>query len=181
MSLFRKRAPEPEPLDPAFSLPPAPPRECTEFRLPSMNEMGMANLAWVEKQMAAGQPMDYWPTRILATAPVWRTLPVGSNLLTVETALDLEPEAPRSPESRDHLGDLATFGWLTGAFERSSGRMVDELCHPITWNALRFFLQSARSTDLEYPGAFEDKVAEAAYAMGRYPDLSQDRLFSRWR
>lgn len=166
--------------DQRFALPSYKKRDCTEFRLPSLNEVAMMNFRALQMQLEQGQAPDYWVSRISESESFQ---PEGSAGAYAEQLADAA--LARTP----NLGSItdneksaflyfAKFGWLAGSYERMSGQARDGLCHPSTWNAMRVLCRVV--SDEEGESHFRDTVMSAGYAQGRFPNLAVEGVFARW-
>lgn len=177
---------QPKPIDPLFMLPKVSPRECTLMGLPNMNQMTMTNFAWLEKQLRKGQDQSYWVIKVFESEKFWTNISVDVDdlaLQVVRMACSLQNVEP-SNEDGATLIMHAKFGILAGMFERSSNASSVGDCHPLMWNALKFFTMAVpddRKTHFyEANRVMFDMVNFAGYGFGKIPNLTIQKLFSRW-
>jgi len=181
MGIFSK----PKPIDPMFALPSVMSRECVKLFLPNKSSYPMANLRWVEIQYRNKQGPDYWVTKIYETEDFFT-----SRINLPELAGSVAMSGCRADgfkETEDSFATLYTsakFGLLAGMFEGASNATKGNDCHPITWNALKFFNQSINE---EFKEPFAEKhpmllesMVYAGYVMARLEQASPESVFAHW-
>ncbi len=182
MGIFSK----PKPIDPMFTLPSVMSRECVKIFLPNKSSYPMANLRWVEIQYRNKQGPDYWVTKIYETEDFFASrmdLPEVAGSVAMSGC-----KADGFKETEETFATLYTsakFGLLTGMFEGASNATKDEDCHPLTWNALKFFNQSI---DKEFQEAFSPNhtmllecMVYAGYVMAKLEKATPKIVFSKWK
>ena len=181
MGIFSK----PKPIDPMFTLPSVTSKECVKIFLPNKSSYPMANLRWVEIQYRNKQGPDYWVTKIYETEDFFTNRInlsefAGSVVMSGCKADGLK----ETEETFATLFTSAKFGLLAGMFEGASNATKDEDCHPLTWNALKFFNQSIKK---EFKEPFAEKhtmllesMVYAGYVAAKLEKTTPELVFSQW-
>ena len=145
----------------------------------------MTNLRWVDIQFRNKQGSDYWVTKIYETEDFFASridLPelAGSVAMSGCKAAGLKA----TEETFATLYTSAKFGLLAGMFEGASNATKSDDCHPLTWNALKFFNQSINE---EYKEPFAEKhsmllesMVYAGYMMAKLERATPESVFSNW-
>lgn len=145
----------------------------------------MANLRWVEIQYQNKQGPDYWVTKIYETEDFF-----ASQIDLPEVAGSVAMSGCKAngfkgtEETFATLYTSAKFGLLAGMFECASNATKEDDCHPLTWNALKFFNQSINE---EFKEPFTEKhpmllesMVYAGYVMAKLDRASPESVFSNW-
>jgi hypothetical protein len=178
----------PKPVHPRFELPKVSPRECTEMSLPNIHSITMLNLRWLEWQAKRGQDTSYWWTRIFDSEEFWSSPNIDLGQYAFNIALKAATLENLS-ESKEIIDDLfvhAKLGILSGMFERASNTTSPRDCHPLIWNAMKFFQMDARKMpeQVEIPKespVLRESTTWAGYAFGKIPNITIEQVFSKWR
>jgi hypothetical protein len=181
MGIFSK----PKPIDPMFALPSVMSRECVRLFLPNKSQYPMANLRWVEIQFQNKQGQDYWVTKVQDSEDYFKSRIELSDLAGSIAFSGCEADGFEATEDAyATLFTLASFGLLAGMFEVASNATKKDDCHPLTWNALKFFNQSVEE---EFKEAFGEKhmmllecMVYAGYAAAKLEMVRPELVFSQW-
>lgn len=168
-----------------FTLPSVMSRECVKLFLPNKSQFPMSNWRWVEIQMRNKQGQDNWVNKIYDSEDYFGSrvdLPdlAGSIAFSGCEADDFES----TEDAYATLSTLANFGLLAGMYEVASNSTKKDDCHPLTWNALKFFNQSVQE---EFKEAFGEKhmmllecMVYAGYAAAKLEMVTPGLVFSQW-
>jgi hypothetical protein len=178
----------PKPVDPRFELPKVSPRECTEMSLPNIHSITMLNIRWVEWQVKRGQDKSYWWKKIFDSEEFWNvpSFDVGQYSFNVAYKAATLENVHENKEILDDLFVYSKLGLLAGMFERASNATSPKDCHPLIWNAMRFFHMDARSLPDQVSMPEESPVLResttwAGYALGKIPNITIEQVFAKWR
>jgi hypothetical protein len=181
MGIFSK----PKPIDPMFTLPSVMSRECVEVFLPRKSAFPMSNMRWVEIQFSKKQGQNYWVDKISESESYFSTNKDLTPQIAAIAKAGCEADGFKpNEEAWLTLFVLAKFGLLAGMFEKASNTTKEKDCHPLPWNALKFYSQSLRDED-EKPFGEKHRMlltymVYAGYLMGKLEKASPEYVFSHW-
>lgn len=181
MGFFSK----PKPIDPMFTLPSVMSRECVEVFLPRKNTFPMSNMRWLEIQFSKKQGPDYWVDKISESESYFATKVDLSPIVAAIAQAGCEADGFKpDKEAWLTLFVLAKFGLLAGMFEKASNTTKEKDCHPLPWNALKFYAKSLRDEDKKPFGEEHimllTNMVYAGYLMGKLNNPNPNQIFSMW-
>lgn len=132
----------------------------------------MSNMRWLEIQFSKKQGPDYWVDKISESESYFSARIDLSPIVAAIAQAGCEADGFKPDEEAWlTLFVLAKFGLLAGMFEKASNTTKEKDCHPLPWNALKFYTKNLRDEDKE-PFGEEHRMllthmVYAGYLMGK--------------
>ncbi len=145
----------------------------------------MSNMRWVEIQFSKKQGQNYWVDKISESESYFSTNKDLTPQIAAIAKAGCEADGFKpNEEAWLTLFVLAKFGLLAGMFEKASNTTKEKDCHPLPWNALKFYSQSLRDED-EKPFGEKHRMlltymVYAGYLMGKLDNPNPQKIFSHW-
>ena len=145
----------------------------------------MSNMRWVEIQFSKKQGQNYWVDKISESESYFSTNKDLTPQIAAIAKAGCEADGFKpNEEAWLTLFVLAKFGLLAGMFEKASNTTKEKDCHPLPWNALKFYSQSLRDED-EKPFGEKHRMlltymVYAGYLMGKLDSPNPQKIFSHW-